>query len=284
MNSQRDALLRLLTDEDPRTVQLVKEQLVRAGPAMLPELEELLHADDETATKHVRAVIHEIRQHSAEGSLTSFLRDFGDSDRIEEACWLLAAALLPGIDTPHYARLLDTWGRTLAGRAAGLRNPVERVAALRALLSTELGFRGNAKDYYNPGNSLLPSVIDTRLGIPISLSVLYLLVGARAGITVHGVNLPGHFIARHEDVLFDPFHEARLIAPSECAEILAQQNLPLTPTQLLPVAPRLILLRMLTNLLYLFEQRDEPAMKRRIASWIRALEPRSPLGNRGDPP
>jgi regulator of sirC expression with transglutaminase-like and TPR domain len=280
MNGQQAALLKLLSDDDDGTVRLVKEQLVRAGSGVLPDLEELLAADHPAATAHVRAVISEIHARAADVRLTGFLSEFGDSDRIEEACWLLAEAMLPGIETGHYRRLLDAWGATLADRTRELRAPADRIGAMRALLCAELGFRGNTRDYYNPGNSLLPSVIDTRLGIPISLCVLFMLVGERAGIAVRGVNLPGHFIARHDEVLFDPFHEARLMSATDCAEILAQQNQPLPVGQLDPVAPRLILLRMLTNLLYLFEQREDTASKQRVARWIRALEPRSPLGGR----
>mgnify|MGYP000122278356 CR=1 FL=1 len=280
MTGQHQALLRLLSDDDEQTVRLVKEQLIHAGAEALPDLEKLLDADHPVVTAHVRAVISEINAVAADARLTEFLTGFGESTRIEEACWLLAEAVVPGIETPHYRRLLDAWGATLGERARTIRAPVDRIGAMRMLLCTELGFRGNAKDYYNPGNSLLPSVIDTRLGIPLSLSVLFMLVGERAGITVHGVNLPGHFIARHEEILFDPFHEARLLSVSDCTEILAQQHQPLAPGQLDPVAPRLILLRMLTNLLYLFEQRDDDASKQRVARWIRALEPRSPLGGR----
>lgn len=280
MTGQHEALLKLLSDDDDQTVRLVKEQLVLAGAGALPELERLLEADHPAVTAHVRAVISEINARAADVRLTGFLDGFRDSDSIEEACWLLAEAMLPGIETPHYRRLLDAWGATLAGRVRGLRAPADRIGAMRALLCAELGFSGNTKDYYNPGNSLLPSVIDTRLGIPLSLSILFMLVGVRAGIEVHGVNLPGHFIARHEDVLFDPFHEARLLSVADCTEILAQQHQQLTPRQLEPVKPRLILLRMLTNLLYLFEQREDAASKQRVARWIRALEPRSPLGNR----
>ena len=63
-------------------------------------------------------------------------------------------------------------------------------------LGHEAGLRGNEKDYYNVANSLLPEVIDTRLGIPISLSLIYILVGRRAGIPICGVGLPGHFMIR----------------------------------------------------------------------------------------
>ena len=75
----------------------------------------------------------------------------------------------------------------------------------------ELGLRGNEDDYYNARNSLLPCVMDSRLGIPISLSLLYMIVGRRADLRVEGINLPGHFVVRHGGILLDPFHEGRLL-------------------------------------------------------------------------
>ena len=278
MDAQDTALVKLLGDDDPDTVRLVKEQLVRAGPGALPKLSELLASDDAAVTARVKGVLLEIQGLAAESELIDFLRRFGDSDRLEQACWLIARAMVPGFDPQGYVRLLDAWGSTLSARIAGTRAPAERVAALRDLLCGELGFRGNSADYYNPANSILPAVIDTRLGIPISLSVLFMLVGMRAGIGVAGVNLPGHFIARHEDVLFDPFHEARLMSLAECTEIMTRQKVATHPHLLDPVRPRRILLRMLTNLLYIFEQRNDTGEKARIASWVRALEPTSPLG------
>ena len=78
-------------------------------------------------------------------------------------------------------------------------------AGLADFMADELCFRGNTDDYYSERNSLLPHVIETRMGIPITLAILYRMVAGRAGMKVDGINLPGHFIARHGEVLFDPF-------------------------------------------------------------------------------
>src|SRR5918994_6263124 len=79
------------------------------------------------------------------------------------------------------------------------------VHRLRRFLFEEEGFAGNADDYYDPRNSCLNDVIDRRLGIPITLSLLAIEVGRRVGLVVHGVGLPGHFMAEADGVLFDPF-------------------------------------------------------------------------------
>ena len=101
-------------------------------------------------------------------------------------------------------RKLDAWGRRLRVLVARAGSARERLQALTTFLADDLGFRGNAEEYYDPKNSLLSDVIETRRGIPISLAMLYVIVGRRANMQIDGINLPGHFIARYERILFDP--------------------------------------------------------------------------------
>src|SRR5262249_16530339 len=152
----------------------------------------------------------------------------------------------------------DRWGAQLATRLTGALSRTERIRIMAEFLALELRLRGNDQDYYNIENSLLPRVIERRLGIPISLSLLYILFGKRAGLTIEGVGLPGHFRARHEDVFFDPFHGGARVGIEECARLMEQQNLVLTPQHLLPTTPRQMLTRILTNIHMIAEQLDPP--------------------------
>src|SRR5262249_27314926 len=130
-----------------------------------------------------------------------------------------------------------------------------RVAGLCRYLFHEMGFRGNTQSYYDPRNSYLNQVLDLRTGIPITLSVVAVAVGGRAGLDVAGVGLPGHFIARTaadgETVLFDPFHGGRLLTPEQCEALVRQvTGMPFeaTPEHLKPMPPALAVARMLSNL------------------------------------
>src|SRR5579862_4226172 len=75
---------------------------------------------------------------------------------------------------------------------SGGRRAVERY---NAYFFDELGFHGNAENYYDPRNSYLNDVIERRTGIPITLATLYCEIGRRAGLRAHGVGFPGHFLA-----------------------------------------------------------------------------------------
>jgi regulator of sirC expression with transglutaminase-like and TPR domain len=147
--------------------------------------------------------------------------------------------------------LADQIHSQLSGKASGL----DFIRATNELLFDVLQFRGNEKDYYDPRNSCLNSVLMRRLGIPISLSVIYIEVARRLGRPVYGVGLPGHFIVAYEDgdsrYWVDPFHGGRILSFSDCvalAKQIAGVDIRSNPAVLAPVSKRQILVRMLSNL------------------------------------
>ena len=173
---------------------------------------------------------------------------------LDEAALLIAAHARIGLDVDHYRRRLDE----LAGRCDD---------AVLAEVSHQLfgveGLRGNDEDYYDPRNSYLDEVLDRRLGIPITLSVVFLEVARRLEIPVAGVSMPGHFLVRllgEPPVLLDPFEGGRLLSEAECeARFRAVQGaaVPFDPAFLEPVATVDIISRMLNNLRSVHLQRQD---------------------------
>lgn len=263
------ALLRLLGDEDAATVALVKAQLAHAGPEALEDLRALEELADALAAFHLRDVIAEIEEHSAGRIFGDLCSRFVEDGDLEEAAWKLAAAFDPGEDYSDLRTTIDRWGREVARRLRKAATPLDRVETLAEFLNHEQKLRGTDADY-DLYSALLPSVIESRRGIPISVSLVYMLVARRAGLRLDGVNLPGHFIVRHEDIFFDPFHCGRRIGFDECKELLAAQNLTLLPQHLVPATPRTVLVRMLTSIYHIVEQTD-PAQAAQVTDWIDAL-------------
>ena len=179
--------------------------------------------------------------------------------------------MLPGVRIDPYRRELRAWARALRKRLGKSDTSRARVEVIADYMSGELGFRGNTSDYHNPRNSYLPAVMDSRLGIPISLSVVYMAVAQLAGVLVEGVNLPGHFIVKHADVLFDPFHDGKVLTLADCAEILTGQGLELQAHHIAAASSRVIFIRTLANLLYSFEVADDTIQKQKVSQWIRLL-------------
>jgi regulator of sirC expression with transglutaminase-like and TPR domain len=272
MFKQREAIIRLLRDDDPDTVLLTKHQLAQGGTETIPDLRDLLELNDDKLSLHIREILSEIESRDAKDRFTQLCSSIQDGTQLEQACWLLAQIFLPGIEIDPYIRQFDHWGDQLAQQTRESLTAVERVRLISSFLGHDLGFRGNTEDYYNLRNSLLPCVVDSRLGIPISLSVIYMSIARRASLQVEGVNLPGHFVVRHADIIFDPFYQGRVLTPHDCAEILAQQKIGLHPTHLEPTPPRLILLRILANILHIFEGSDEDDLQTSLKSWIQIVE------------
>src|SRR5687768_2948938 len=122
-------------------------------------------------------------------------RDDREVELDRAALWI-AAAEYPDLDVAAELASIDEMAERLRPRLGGLTEPATVVEAVTGFLHGERGFRGNADDYYDPRNSYLNEVLMRRLGIPISLSAVYLAVGRRLGLPLEGVGMPGHFLVR----------------------------------------------------------------------------------------
>jgi regulator of sirC expression with transglutaminase-like and TPR domain len=156
-----------------------------------------------------------------------------------------------------------------------------KLAHLHDVLFDVIGFRGNADDYYNPANSYLPDVLRTRRGLPITLVLIYKCVGEGIGLTVHGINSPGHFLAAVESdcsnltgsrskscMYVDPFYGGGVLTEADVFKRIGEstgQAIPPTPEWLARASGRQWLARMLANLQAVFaslgRERDLLAMQ-----------------------
>jgi regulator of sirC expression with transglutaminase-like and TPR domain len=132
-----------------------------------------------------------------------------ESLNLAEAALLIAADEYPDLDIDGYLVKLDDLAQAVRGTMPNEAGLEETVVALNNFLFVEQGFTGNGSDYYDPRNSYLHEVLDRKLGIPITLSILYLEIGQRLGLPLEGVSFPGHFLVKcatdEGDVVLDPF-------------------------------------------------------------------------------
>lgn len=270
MIKNSDALLSLLRDDDPSTLRLVKGQLARSEAATLDELRMLLAAADPAAARHLRDVIAAIEKREAESIFAELCATFGEQGDLEDAAWRLAASFTSGGDFHRKRRVLDSWGAEVRRRLRKADDEIDSIETLVEFLGGEVGLRGNTDDYYCIDNSLLPEVIDSRLGNPITLSLVYMLVARRARLELAGIGLPGHFIVRAGELFFDPFHGGRRVGLEECRTLVEEQSLVLTPAHLRPTTPRQMLIRMLGNI-YCVAEESDPPMAEKVQNWIGAL-------------
>jgi regulator of sirC expression with transglutaminase-like and TPR domain len=175
---------------------------------------------------------------------------------IDEAALVIASHDRPLLDVDEELRRLDEL-------AAGCFAPT--LDALVAYLFADLGFAGNRVDYYDPRNSYLDQVVARRVGIPISLGVLTMVVGRRLGVPLVGVGMPGHFLLRDQvdpTVFVDPFGGGRLLDRLGCERAFHAvhgSDARFDEAFLAPVGPLAILTRMLANLRNIFAGRGDRA-------------------------
>ena len=183
---------------------------------------------------------------------------------LAEACLLIAQDEYPGIDVAGCIAQLDAIAATIRGRLAADASTDQKVAAINRHLFGELGFAGNVEAYYDPRNSYLNEVLERRIGIPITLSIVYLEVARRLGLPAQGVAFPGHFMVKVRlkggALVLDPFSGGAPQSERELHDRL-EQVLPkrrggqaeLAP-YLEPATPREIVARVLRNLKSIYLQ------------------------------
>ncbi|GIW46379.1 MAG: hypothetical protein KatS3mg078_0256 [Deltaproteobacteria bacterium] len=154
------------------------------------------------------------------------------SKKREEEIELARAALLfakeleyPELDIERYMDAICSMAEEVRRYLGGSSDPELVIEKISRYLFFEKGFKGNTRDYYNPKNSFLNDVLDGKLGIPITLSILYMEIAGRVGLSVSGVGFPGHFLVKckgrqGEDILIDPFNEGRVISERDCQTLL----------------------------------------------------------------
>ena len=198
---------------------------------------------------------------------------------------LIARDAYARLDLQRLNARFDEMAEPLIVCGAASLPPGEQVRLVSGHLYDELGFRGNEHDYYDPKNSLLPDVLDRRLGIPITLALVYCEVSRRAGVRARGVSFPGHFLVRvdaaehdEEPIAVDPFFGGRRLDEPGLQKLLERAS----PTQklvmaehLAPATARTMLVRMLINLKWIYATRGDFARALLALDRIISLTPDS---------
>ena len=183
---------------------------------------------------------------------------------LAKASLYFSQAEYPDLQPEEYLKFLDDTALEIEAKLPVERYPLKVIHTINRHLFDTLGFRANKQDYYDPDNSFLHRVIDRKLGIPISLSVVYLAIAQRLNFPMVGVGMPGHFLIRPEfenvGIFVDPFNRGEILFEEDCQRRLDEtysQPLKLDPKWLAPVDNKQILARMLNNLKFIYLHRRE---------------------------
>ena len=202
---------------------------------------------------------------------------------LARAALLIAEDEYPQLAAEPYLHRLDLFSEMVHDRLANESAAPVLLGEISKVLFEVEGFRGNTDAYYDPRNSFLNDVLDRRLGIPITLSIIYLEVGWRLGLPLEGVNFPGHFLVRYEGeavrLLVDPFQGGQIRFEDQAQELLDRVyggTVKLQDAFLRPAGKRDILIRLLTNLKTIYLNTRDDARALTAVKRILAIEPDAP--------
>jgi regulator of sirC expression with transglutaminase-like and TPR domain len=270
--SQQLALVSLLQDGDAATIGMVKDQLLEGGTQRVPEYHELLQLAKGSARASIKEVIDQIENSQTLGDISRGLADLRTLQQLEELCWDFARSEQPDFRGAPYARVLDQWAQEAGKLIRPNATAREKVNCLAHYLGRVQGLTGNSGDYYHPRNGYLPWVIEFRSGLPITVSLVYMLVGMRLGIPVEGIGAPGHFLARLDDVIFDPYYKGRILTEGEWEMIASEIPERQRPFLSKACTPLETMHRLLINVRNCYVKRNDVERRRRVDSYLAVLQ------------
>jgi len=273
--SQWQALVNLLGDDDPSIYQTVREKILSFGENAGEWLRPHRLSNDPVLRRRAREIVQHFDRQEADTWFLAFCLKHGEEFDLEEGVWLLALTQYPEINVEAYRALLDHFATEIRERIDFSETNKEILTTINNYVFDELGFSGDQESYYDPQNSYLNRVVDRRKGNPINLSLLYLLLARRLELPVAGIGLPGHFICRFqstsEEIYIDPFHHGKFLTKADCIQYLVSGSHGLQDEFLAPVSTRRILMRICSNLHQIYSQMELTEETTRLQRYLVAL-------------
>lgn len=270
------ALIRLLADDHPEVVEAARAKLVELGAPAVPFLEQAASSDEDSKVRvEARGVLERIR---LEGVTREWKETSSRPDEqmdLETGVFLLARVRYPELEVVPYRQQMDEMAQQIRLKFRPGTRLAERLVTVNRYLFEGQGFRGNWDDYFDPQNSYLNCVLDRKLGIPISLSILYLLIARRLKLPLNGVGIPGHFMVKcveeGTEIYVDPFNGGRFLSRPECVQFIVEAGYPYQVEFLEGVRTRDVLARMLRNLILIYVDRHEESLEKVMTRFLDLL-------------
>jgi regulator of sirC expression with transglutaminase-like and TPR domain len=271
-----------LVEDLPRLAELTPEAFegLVESPATSQQRIRRQAEELEQRAKELRRMAAEVARRDVCRRLSRLVESSADDFPLLEACLLIAQLDDPEVDVAAYLRQVDRMAAEIRANLPDKADRPQRLKALDKYLFEQNGFHGSRYEYYHAANSHMHRVIDDRVGLPITLSVLYMDLARRLDVELLGIGLPGHFVVRLADppdndmTWIDVFHEGRRLSRADAAKRVRETaGVELVEEHLEPVSGKQILLRVLGNLRGLAERRaDREAMLRYLDAQL-AIEP-----------
>ena len=275
-------LLKLLDDEDEGVYTNIRDRFISLGQASSDFLQNYTEDDNFLIRNRANEIISTINIEKLEKKFSQLSKG---KNILEEAVFTIAEFGYPGYNRTKYKEKLDLMAQNIRKNLKevnpdkGKLTAISKLNAVNSHLFDELGFTGNREDFYDPDNSFINRVIDTKSGNPISLSAIYLLVSRRLELPVYGVNLPGHFIVKYiderEEFFVDPFNQGVIVSRPEAAEFIKNLGMSDEEFENLPYLniadEKDIIIRMLRNLSEIYREKADETKQQQVERLMLSL-------------
>ena len=269
-------LIRLIDDRDEFVRSRVRDQLVGLGADALPFLEIAANGENPEVRLQAHEIIKAIQPRQLGDKFRHLVASAKENDiDLEAGVILIAECGAPDLQGKEIREPLDRLATELGQRVAREDEPARVVDQLTRFLFFEKEFSGNQEDYFDPDNSYINRVLQRRTGIPITLSTVCVLVARRLGLPIVGVGLPGHYIAKYnaprDPIFFDPFRKGRTMSREECVRLVSNLGHQFAEYHLSQTTNRETLVRMMNNLILIYDQNNEPEKAGQLGEYVKIL-------------
>lgn len=269
-NPEFDHLIKLLDDEDEKIYSVVREKFLSYGDHSTYFLKNYVNDENILIQKRANEIISTINFENLENKFKQLSFE-KENDILEEAIFLIVSYAYPDLNKNVYTKKLDEMAFDIESQLLSINTSIQKISPVEILntinnyLFFEKGFKGNTENYHDPDNSYINKVIDRKLGIPITLSIIYILIARRLNLSIFGINLPGHFILKYSDkkdeFFIDPFNKGVIISMNEATEFVKKIGMSKEDFHNIPYLKRAndkeIILRVLRNLIEIYKKENE---------------------------
>ncbi len=275
-----EALISLIDDPDESVYAHVRTRIVSLGSSIIPHLENIweLNSFSDPFQQRIEDIIHIIQFENVKNALIDWSRE-GGKDLFEGAL-LVARYQYPDMDELEVKNEMMKVRQDIWLELNDELTAFEKVKIFNHILYKVHGFRGNKKNYHAAQNSYINTVLESKKGNPLTLSILYIVIAESLGIPIHGVNLPNHFLlayvdeynimrfidkatnpdADDSDILFylNAFSSGAMVHKDEIRAYLEKMKLDFLPEFMEPCSNRMMISRLLNNLINSYDRLGYP--------------------------
>lgn len=272
--SQREALLNLLDDPSAAVRKGLLTHFLQLGKEAADLLQQAARSPNRILARHASLYLTELKFSDPVAEFNGFIRSL--NYELETGALLLARTVSPNLDVAACCHTLDQIAARCRELISEPAMPREKCRIINRVLFHEWEFHGNVEHYTDPLNSFLDQVLIRRKGIPLSLSIVYLLVAERLGLELEPVALPGHFLAgcylENEPFFIDPFDKGVFRDGDEVFDLLRSNHLVPQVTDLSPTPIREVLCRSCRNLVNHYANEGNTEHAKLFAGFVAEFE------------